>query len=395
MSRNTDNAMKALDPEVAMTPAVAGTGPRAVVSGGGSGGHVFPGLAIAEELERRGWCVSWAGSGRGIEARLVSERRMPFHLLPARPLVGQSLIGKLRAAATLARSAWSARSLVRRLSAQVVVGTGGYDSAAAVLGARLASRPVVLFEPNAEAGFANRWLSRLASEAAVAFDDTGSQLKCPSSTTGVPVRAEFFEVAEQLPASPPWRLLVLGGSQGARQINELMPLALGSLADGASVVVCHQTGESHLKTTEGAYRAVGISPAGGGEAQESDGARSRVEVVAFLHDVSAAMAQSHLIVSRAGAITLAEICAAGRPSLLIPLALAGGHQAGNARHLVRAGGAEILPPAATASDLARALDRLLSAGSKLPAMAKAARGLGRRHAAEAIADRVEMLGEAN
>ena len=368
----------------------AGSGgePRALLSGGGSGGHVFPGLAIADELVRRGWQVSWAGSGRGIEARLVGDRQIPFHDLPARPVVGRGLAGKLWAAAVLARSALSARALVRRLGARVVVGTGGYVSAPAVVGAKLASRPVLLLEPNAEPGVANRLLSRLAAEAAVAVEETRDHLRCPATATGVPVRAEFFEVAEELPLGPPWRLLVLGGSQGARQINEMLPEALASLENPPPIEVCHQTGERHLEATRQAYESAGLA------AQDSDreATAPRFEVVPFLDDMASAMARSHLIVSRAGAITLAEICAAGRPSLLVPLALAGDHQTANARSLERAGAARILPRAATVDDLAELLASLLAPNGELSEMAQAARGLGRPDAARAIADRVEGLG---
>ncbi len=356
-------------------------GPHALFSGGGSGGHVFPGLAIAEELTARGWRVSWAGSRRGLESRLVSRREIPFHDLPARPVVGQGLAGKVRAGATLARSAWRARSLVRRLEARIVVGTGGYVSAPAVIGARLAARPAFLIEPNAEAGVGNRMLSRLAKEAAVAFDETGANLACPSHTTGVPVRSEFFQQAAELPATPPLRLLVLGGSQGARQINQLVPRALGLLAGRlGELEVCHQTGDAHLEATREAYLTAGFG---------------RAEVVSFLDRMADAMARSHLIVSRAGAITLAEICAAGRPSLLVPLTLAAGHQAGNARRLAEAGAAAVLPAAATAEDLAEVLDRLLGDRSRLAQMATSAGSLGRPDAAVAIADRVEHWGEAS
>ncbi len=361
--------------------------PHALVAGGGSGGHVFPGLAIAEELAHRGWQVSWAGSRQGPESRLVGERRIAFHALPARPVVGAGWTGKLRAVATLARSAWGARALVRYLGARVVVGTGGYVSAPAVVGARMARRPALLVEPNAEAGVANRWLSRLASEAAVAFDETGAQLKCRSTTTGVPVRSEFFDLAAEVPPGPPWRLLVLGGSQGARQINELVPAALAALSpEVGEVAVCHQTGERHLETTRAAYLAAGHESAGGaGETSV------RFEVVSFLAAMAAAMAECHLIVSRAGAITLAEICASGRPSVLLPLALAAGHQTGNARRLAEAGAAEVLPAAATAADLAETLGRLLADPPRLSAMGSAARRLANRDAAAAIADRVEGL----
>ena len=353
-------------------------GPHALFSGGGSGGHVFPGLAIVEELASRGWQVSWAGSRRGLESRLVSQRKIPFHDLPARPLVGQGVAGKARAVATLARSAWQARSLVRRLDARVVVGTGGYVSAPAVIGARLAACPTLLLEPNAEPGFANRLLSRLAKEAAVAFDQTGSRLACPSRTTGVPVRSEFHRSGRELPPASPPRLLVLGGSQGARQLNELLPGALGLLADDlAGLEVTHQTGDAHLETTREAYRAAGIE---------------NVSVVAFLDQMADAMARSHLIMSRAGAITLAEICAIGRASLLVPLALAAGHQAGNARRLAEAGAAAVLPSVATVEDLAEMLGGLLGDSARLAEMARNARTLGRPDAAEAIADRVERWG---
>ncbi len=365
-------------------------GRHALFAGGGSGGHVFPGLAIAEELGRRGWRVSWAGLERGMESRLVSRRRIPFHALPARPVVGQGALGKMKAAATLARSAWSARSLVRRLDARIVVGTGGYVSAPAVIGARLASRPALLFEPNAEAGFANRWLSRVAAEAAVAFDQTAEQLACPSRTTGIPVRAEFLGLTAELPATPPRRLLVLGGSQGARQINELVPRALGSIAgDLGELAVCHQTGEAHQEATREAYRAAGLEP-------EEDHANAtsgvRVEVVPFLDNMAEAMERSHLVVSRAGAITLAEICAAGRPSLLAPLVIAAGHQMGNARRLEEAGAAMVMTPETEANDLAGMLAGMLGDGARLDEMARAARSLGHPGAAAAIADRVEHVG---
>ena len=388
MFPNTDDAMtgEALQDRSAR-PAATAAGPRALLSGGGSGGHVFPGLAIAEELASRGWRVSWAGSQRGPESRLVSHRRIPFHHLPARPVVGQGLAGKARAAATLARSAWRARSLVRRLDARIVLGTGGYVSAPAVIGARLAARPALLLEPNAEAGFANRLLSRWATEAAVAFDETSRQLACPSRTTGIPIRSEFFAQGASLPPVPPRRLLVLGGSQGALQINRLVPRALGLLEGSrgswarllrdVALEVCHQTGEAHLETTREAYRAAGI---------EGD-----VEVVTFLDQMAEAMARSHLIVSRAGAITLAEICAAGRPSLLVPLALAAGHQTGNARRLAEAGAAAVLPPKATPEDLAELLADLLGDDTRLADMARHAHSLGRPDAAVAIADRVDQL----
>ncbi len=362
--------------------------PHAVLSGGGSGGHVFPGLAVADELVRRGWQVSWVGSTRPLDARLVEQRRVPFHGLPARPLVGRGVAAKVGALATLAASAWRARGVLRRLGAKVVVGTGGYVSAPSIVAGRLASRPVLLLEPNAEAGVANRLLSRLAAEAAVAFDEAAATLHCPVHTTGIPIRDEFFAIPETLPAAPPWRILVLGGSQGARQLNQALPTAIREVAatlDG-TLTVRHQAGETHLESTREAYH----------DALDASALEVEVEVTPFLDDVAAAMAECHLLVSRAGAITLAETCAAGRPSLLVPLTLAGGHQETNARRMEARGAAEVLPAAANAEELSRAmaaaLTRRLGDRDGLEKMARAARELSRPAAAGAIADRVEHLG---
>lgn len=354
--------------------------PLALFCGGGSGGHVFPGLAVARELADRGWEVHWSGSERGMEQRLVAQNDVPFHPLPARPLVGQGVVGKLQALLTLAGAAWRARSLVRRLRARVVIGTGGYVSAPAVLGASLARRPVLLLEPNAEVGFANRWLSRWAAEAVVVDGSSGRQLACPWTQTGVPIRREFFAV-EASSTTPPWHILVLGGSQGAQQINRLLPTALQRMTLGVPVVVRHQCGERHVEETRRAYAEAGLT----------DDGRYEIEVVSFLDDMPAAMADSHLVVSRAGAITLAEICASGRAGLLLPLSLAAAHQVGNARHLVDAGAAEMLLSDATEDDMTSLLGALLQDTARRRAMAEAARALGRPRAAQDIADRVEAL----
>ncbi|HKI06501.1 MAG TPA: undecaprenyldiphospho-muramoylpentapeptide beta-N-acetylglucosaminyltransferase [Thermoanaerobaculia bacterium] len=353
-----------------------------LLAGGGTGGHVFPALAVAEELRARGWRVSFTGSTAGLEERLVTERGIPFFPLPARPLVGRGPLGKVQALATLARSAGAASKLVRRLGAHVVLGTGGYVSAPAVIGARLARRPVLLLEPNGKAGVANRWLSRWATAAAVGYRETMADLKCPSFVTGVPVRAAFFAIPPEPPAGAP-RLLVLGGSQGAQQINKAMPETAARLlarfgAIPPGIRITHQAGARNLDETRAAYQALGISS---------------VEVVPFLDDVAGAMAASHLLVSRAGAITLAEICAAGRASLLVPLAIAQGHQVDNARLLVDAGGAEMIRSDEFSPErLAGQLEALLADGPRLAAMGRSARVLARPRAVADIADRLEALG---
>jgi UDP-N-acetylglucosamine--N-acetylmuramyl-(pentapeptide) pyrophosphoryl-undecaprenol N-acetylglucosamine transferase len=350
-----------------------------LLAGGGSGGHVFPALAVAAAAQRRGARVSFVGSPQGMEARLVPERGIDFHALAAKPMVGRGLAGKVQAGITLLTSAVRAHGLTRRLDADAVLGTGGYASAAPALGAWLAGRPVVLLEPNASPGSANQVLSRLAAGACINFRETADALRCTSWLTGVPVRDEFFAVPEALPGAATPRLLVLGGSQGAQQLNRLVPEALRLLPPGLTrPAVVHQCGEKHLDAARAAWAEVGAELA--------------VEVVPFIADVPAAMAAADLVVSRAGAITLAELCAAGRPSILVPLAIAAGHQVGNALALQTAGAARLLGgDDATPERLAALLAELLGERTALQAMGRAARGLSRRGAADAIVDRIVEL----
>ncbi len=363
----------------------SGVAQHALLTGGGSGGHVFPGLAVADELVRRGWAVSWAGGHRGIEKNLVERRGMEFDVVPTHPLVGQGLGGKVRAVLTLMGGALQGRSLVRRRDARVVLGTGGYVSAPAMLGARLAGRPTVLIEPNADAGVANRQLSRWCDVAVLAHPSTAKQVFCPSDVTGIPIRDAFFHLAATPPDDAPLRLLILGGSQGARDLNRSLPKALARVMDSLGTLeVCHQAGQAHIAATRNAYASLTGLPG------------LSVKVVPFLDDMPAAMERSHLILSRAGAITLAEICAAGRAALLAPLSLAGGHQRGNAQRLADLGAAEILAPEEShgedaSLEITRILTELLGDRERLTAMGQAARAAARPGAAVAIADHVERL----
>lgn len=356
-------------------------------AGGGSAGHVFPGLAVAEVLEQRGWVVRWTGRPEGMERSLVEARGVGYEPLSASPLVGQGVFGKAKALVTLFVSALSGRRLVRRLDARVVVGTGGYVSAPAVLGARLARRPSLLIEPNTRAGAANRLLSRWAAVAAVAFADAEDDFACRVETTGTPVRSGFFKPQEHAVDVGP-AVLVLGGSQGAREINELLPAAVESLAfqlsgiDALGLRVQHQTGAAHVEAVRAGYAGRDLGTV-------------KVEVVPFLDDMPAALGAADLVVSRAGAITLAELCAAGRPAVLVPLRQAGDHQLDNARRLEAAGSAFVLAgDDASAEGLGRALSALLGDRQRLAAMSAAARSLASADAAVRIADLVDALEEA-
>ena len=314
-----------------------------------------------------------------MEARLAAERGLPFVAFPARPLLGKRIWAKFAALATLVFSALAARRKIREGGFDVVIGTGGYVSAPAVLGAHLARKPTVLIEPNAEAGLANRWASRFADAAAVAYEATAAKLSCLSWVTGVPVRAAFFEVPA-LRSDGKARLLVLGGSQGSLRINRLMPEVLAPLFSHIpELSVLHQCGETHLESTLAAYRASGLET-------------PRLRVVSFVDNMPVAMSAVDLVVSRAGAITLAEICAAGRPAVLLPLVAGGGHQLANAELLREAGAATLIEDIALDADRLRLeLANLLGDRLRLAKMGESARRLAHPHAASEIVDRIEAL----
>lgn len=351
---------------------------HALLSGGGSGGHVFPALAVAEELRREGWSVTFAGDPRGLEGRLVTRAGFSLLELPARPWVGRGLRDRWTAAKQLLHGALRARRAVLRAGVDVTLATGGYASVAGALGTCLARRPLVLLEPNQVSGVANRFLSRLAREACVAAPGAGQGLRCPRVATGVPIRGGFPPVPPPLPWEPPV-VLVLGGSQGARQLNELVPAALETIADRVEGLhVIHQAG---VKEEEWVRRRMESSrwPAG-----------MRWEVHGFLEDVPGRLLGATLVVSRSGAVTLAEISAAGRPALLVPLALAGGHQQENARRYARQGAAVVLEDRPLeAPALGKALAELLARPDRLESMARASHALARLDAARAVAARLE------
>ena len=357
-------------------------GMRILLAGGGPGGHVFPALAVARELAGRGCSVSWIGRPEGMERGLVEDSGIHYHSLAAKPWLGRGHAERVSALWTLGWSALAARRLVRSEEVAVTVGTGGFVSAPAIVGSYLARCPVLLLEPNAKAGTANRWLSRLSTAACTGYEVTGSELKCRSYWTGTPVRPEFFAAGDLAKGDPPL-LLVVGGSQGARQINELIPPVLERLSSKTTgLQVIHQVGVNHVASVEADYGRRDLGGIG-------------LEVVPFIADMAAVMSRATIVVSRAGALTLAEIAAAGRPSILIPLPGAAGHQRANAERLDEAGAAELLTPeSATVDELEERLAGLLGDSAAREGMAAAARGLARHDAAERIADLVWVLGRA-
>lgn len=359
------------------------SGHRVVLTGGGSGGHVFPAVAIGEELRLRGWRVSFIGTAEGLEARIVPERGLDFHPLRARAVLGRGLLQRIRALLVLVGSTFQARRLLADLGTEVVVATGGYVSVPSALAARTRGIPLVLVEPNRRAGLANRWLSRLAAVAATAHGETAADLRCTSRVTGAPVRRAFFEAASATTAEAEkldrvTRVLVLGGSQGALALNLSVPEALAVVAEKLArpIRVLHQAGRGKAEEARALY--------------EKQDAKLEAEVVEFVDDVPKAMREADCVLSRSGAITLAEIHAAGRPALLFPLPGAGRHQLQNALFSQSAGAAEVVVDP-TPSEIVDRLASMLVAG-RLEQMGAAARGLARPRAVREIADMVESLG---
>lgn len=349
---------------------------RVLIAGGGTGGHIIPALAVARELvSRHAAEVLFVGTQRGLETRLVPQAGFDLRLVHVGPLNNVSLFTRIKTIVGLPRSLFDCRRILRDFRPDVVFGIGGYASGPGVVAALLAHIPVVLFEPNAMPGLANRLVGKRVQAAAVNFPAAARWFR-NAEVTGVPVRPEFFAVPPHTSAP---HLLVFGGSQGARVLNQTMPQIVASLLDSVpGLTVLHQCGARHAETTQAAYGNSGADPA-------------RWQVSAFLDDMPARFAQANLILCRSGASTVAELAAAGRPSLLVPFAAAADdHQTRNAEEMAKAGAALLLPESELAEPgkLLTALTGLLTAPARLATMATAARTQAYPDAAARIADRI-------
>jgi UDP-N-acetylglucosamine--N-acetylmuramyl-(pentapeptide) pyrophosphoryl-undecaprenol N-acetylglucosamine transferase len=307
--------------------------PRVVIAGGGTGGHLYPGLAVARELARLapGARVSFAGTARGLEARVVPREGFELDVLRSAGLKGKSLAATLRGVGLLPLGAVDAWRIVSRRRPHVVLGVGGYSSGPVVLAAALRGVPTMVLEQNAVPGLANRLLARFVDAAAVTYEDALPWFHGRGFVSGNPVREGFAAGrggAGVTAGVGPARLLVFGGSQGARAINTAMVEAAPILrSSGRAIEITHQTGARDLDRVRGGYREAGLE--------------ARVEP--YLDEMAREMAWADLVVCRAGATTLAELAAAGRAAILVPLPTAtDDHQRRNAEALVRAGAAEMI-----------------------------------------------------
>jgi len=350
---------------------------RWLIAGGGSGGHVTPALALGEAIARRGDELLFVGSSRGLESRLVPAAGFELELLASEQVMGRSPIGRLRGGLSILRSVGAARRILARFDPDAVVSVGGYAAMPAVLAARLRGCPLFLVEPNAIPGRVNRLTARFARCVFVGFESTRRHLpaRARSVCVGVPLRRALEEAFAQRPAprtpTRPLRLLVFGGSQGARQLNEHVPEALARLPRDAFEIF-HQTGEADRAGVLQRYRELGLA----------------ATVVAFEHDMPGRYRWADLAICRAGALTVAELALAGMPALLVPFPFAADdHQSANARALEAVGAATRIEPRPLDVDgLARHLEQLLETPGRLVAMREAAGQLARRGAAERIVE---------
>ena len=341
-----------------------------MVMAGGTGGHIFPGIAVAEELRARGWRIVWMGNPDGMEARIVPARGYETAWVRFGALRGKGLVRKLLLPLNLLRGFWQALRALRRVRPDVVLGMGGYITFPGGMMAALLGRPLVLHESNSVAGLANRVLAKVADRVLSGFPEVLEK----AEWLGNPVRADIAAVvppAERMAGREgPLRVLVVGGSLGAAVLNETVPQALLRLPAEQRPVVVHQAGERQIEALRAAY------------------ARAQVEgdLRPFIADMAAAYADADLVICRAGALTVAELAAAGVASLLVPFPHAvDDHQTGNARFLADRAGAYLLPQSELTPERLAGILASLDRG-RLLQMAENARALAKPLAAVAVAN---------
>jgi UDP-N-acetylglucosamine--N-acetylmuramyl-(pentapeptide) pyrophosphoryl-undecaprenol N-acetylglucosamine transferase len=349
--------------------------PVALIMAGGTGGHVYPALALARELRTRSWQVIWLGTQRGLEARVVPAENFPIEWLGIGGLRGKGWLTWLAAPLKLARSLITALGVMRRHQPTVVVGMGGFVSGPGGLAAWLTRRPLLIHEQNAIAGYTNRCLARLAVEVYAAFPDAFGN-GVVTHVIGNPVRREIASLPP--PAQRfaqrggPIRILVFGGSLGAARLNGVLPHALARLAGRIAIDVRHQSGERWIDSTRRAYREAGVA----------------ARVTPYIEDMAEGYGWADLVICRAGALTVSELAAAGVGAILVPLPIAvDDHQTHNARFLVGEGAALLISDRDfTAERLAAELLTLCAGRGRLIAMAERARLLARTSATTELAD---------
>ena len=353
--------------------------PHLVVMAAGTGGHIMPGLAVAREMQGRGWSVSWLGTSHGMENKLVPPTQIPLDTITFSGLRGKGLLHTATGGLRLLKAFWDALRILHRRSADVVLGMGGYVCFPGGLMASLLNKPLLLVNADAALLMSNKSLLPVADRVAFGFPGAAADKTRHAVVTGNPVRAEIEAIAapEQRYAQRqgPLRLLVVGGSLGAQVLNQTVPAALALMPAAQRPLVTHQTGAAQADEVRAAYAAAGL----------------QAEVLSFIDDMPARLADCDLMVCRAGAITVSELCAAGVPAVLVPLVVSTtSHQRDNALWLAGQGGAIHLPQSELSpQSLAQTLQPLTREG--LLQMARQARALAKPQAAARVADEIVRL----
>ena len=355
---------------------------KVLIAAGGTGGHIYPGIAVAQEIMRRdpNSTVRFVGTARGLETKLVPQAGFELSLIDSAGLKNVSLVARMKGVAILPKSFVSARGVIREFGPDVVVGAGGYVSGPVVLMASFMRRPTLVMESNALPGWTNRVLARFVNRAAVSFEQALPYFRGKAVVTGNPVRREFFEIPPKRREPGTLSLLVFGGSQGAHAINEAMIAALPGFSQlPVTLRIKHQTGVADFEKVNAAYTAAGWS--------------EQANVSSYIDNMMNDFAAADLVICRAGATTTAELIAAGKASIMIPFPYAADdHQRKNAEALQAAGAARMIVQQELSGErLLAEIQDLSQDPTQLDRMEQAGRGLARGDAAASVVDLIRDL----
>ena len=349
---------------------------RCLIMAGGTGGHVFPGLAVARELTSRGWDIQWLGTKERMEAQLVPSHGYPIHFIPVKGIRGKGASARLGGVFALLKSMLHARRLIKKLSPDLVIGMGGYASGPGGVAAWTAGVPLVIHEQNAAAGLTNRLLGRLAKKVLLGFEDARTAFNFNRDAclvVGNPVRPEITAIKDKPQISTPLNMLVVGGSLGSRPLNTIVPAVC---ANFEKLIIRHQCGQGNAADVNRAY----------------EDARCDVTVSEFIDDMAEAYEWADFIVCRAGALTVSEVAAAGRAAIFVPLPHAvDDHQTRNAQSLVKYNAALMIAQTVLEDNLGSAIRHWINDPEACRKMGAIARGKANDKATSMVADQCEAL----
>ncbi|TKB03297.1 undecaprenyldiphospho-muramoylpentapeptide beta-N-acetylglucosaminyltransferase [Alteromonas portus] len=368
---------------------------RCLIMAGGTGGHVFPGLAVANALRNEGWDIHWLGTAERMEAQVVPKHDIPIHFIPVKGLRGKGVSARLQGAVALVKSLFSARRIIKRLQPDIVIGFGGYASGPGGVAAKSLGIPVIVHEQNAAAGMTNKLLSKIASRVLLGFNDAKEQFSGVGAkvhTVGNPVRDEIWQVMPKsvdINASnseatlenssertDSLNMLVVGGSLGAQVLNETVPETCGVLE---SLSIKHQCGRGNSEGVIKTYTSVGAD-------------MSKIDVSDFIDDMAAAYEWADFIVCRAGALTVSEVAAAGRAAIFVPLPFAvDDHQTKNAQSLVKQNAALMIAQSVLKENLGQAVRQWLQHPEDCLKMGAVAKTCASTHATENVVSHVKSV----